>query len=508
LQNAKFKLQSAKYKIIRAGGRAKEFFDMAITVYNTLTRKKEEFKPVRPGEVGIYLCGPTVYKPSHIGHAVGPVIFDAIRRWLEYRGNKVTMVSNITDVDDKIIFEANRQGKTMGEVADAVTADYYAAMDKLNVRKPTFAPKATEHIGNIIELIERLIEKDVAYAAGGDVYFDVAKFPEYGKLSNRSTEEQEAGSRAIQSSDEKRHSWDFALWKSAKPGEPSWESPWGQGRPGWHIECSAMSLKILGETFDIHGGGMDLIFPHHENEIAQSEAATGKQFVNYWLHNGLTRVNTKKMSKSLGNVRQLGELLDEHSGETIRFFILSTHYRRPIDFSDEEIVKVSKGLQTFYRLFERVKQVTGWDVYDFTPETPVAAEWLKAWTDQFEQAMDNDFNTAEAIASLYEMANAANKFIEDKKLSAESDQADKDMLIDGLKTLRYYAALIGLFEKAPESKLTDELTEGLMQLLIDVRAEARKTKQFALSDMVRDRLKELGVQLKDGKDGTSWEKAL
>jgi cysteinyl-tRNA synthetase len=480
---------------------------MAITIYNTLKRDKEAFTPVKQGEVGIYLCGPTVYKPSHIGHAVGPVIFDAIRRWLEYRGYKVNMVSNITDVDDKIIAEANRQGKTMKEVADTVTADYYAAMAKLNVRKPNFTPKATEFIPEIIAMIQTLIDKGFGYVVGGDVYYDVKKFSEYGKLSNRSTEEQEAHTRELQSSDEKRHSWDFALWKAAKPEEPSWDSPWGKGRPGWHIECSAMSLKILGETFDIHGGGMDLIFPHHENEIAQSEAATGKPFVKYWLHNGLTRVNTKKMSKSLGNVRQLSDLLSEYSGEVIRFFILSTHYRRPIDFSDEEIVKVSKGLQTFYRLFDRVKQITGQDVYAQAKEG-ATSDLLKSWTEQFAQAMDNDFNTADAIASLYQMANELNKFIEEKKLTAESAQADKDTLLNGVCTLRYYASLIGLFESAPESKLTDTLTEGLMKLLIDVRAEARKTKQFALSDMVRDRLKEIGVQLKDGKDGTTWEKSL
>jgi cysteinyl-tRNA synthetase len=312
---------------------------MAIKVYNTLTREKEEFVPVQEGRVGIYLCGPTVYKPSHIGHAVGPVIFDAIRRWLEFRGYKVDMAVNITDVDDKIIAEANQQGKTMTQVAEAVAADYFRAMERLNVRKPTFIPKATEHIPEILSLISRLIDKNVAYVAGHDVYFDVTRFSGYGKLSNRSTEEQEAGTRELKSAEEKRHSWDFALWKGAKPGEPAWESPWGPGRPGWHIECSAMSMKYLGETFDIHGGGMDLIFPHHENEIAQTEAATGKPFVKYWLHNGLTRVNTKKMSKSLGNIRLISDLLDQHSGETIRFFILSTHYRRPIDFSDEEIVR-------------------------------------------------------------------------------------------------------------------------------------------------------------------------
>jgi len=479
---------------------------MAITVYNTLVRDKVPFEPIRDKQVGIYLCGPTVYKPSHIGHAVGPVIFDAIRRWLEYRGYAVTLVLNVTDVDDKIIEEANRQGRTMAEVAEMVAADYFKCLAKLNVRPPSIVPKATEHIPEILAFIKRLIDKGVAYAAGGDVYYDVTKFGEYGKLSNRSPEEQEAGTRELKSSDDKRHSWDFALWKSAKPGEPSWDSPWGKGRPGWHIECSAMSSKYLGETFDIHGGGMDLIFPHHENEIAQSEAATGNPFVKYWLHNGLTRVNTKKMSKSLGNIRVLSELLDEYPPEVIRFFILSTHYRRPIDFSDEEIHKVAKGLQTFYRLFERVRSVTGSNPYDLETKAGEPSDPLTGWIDQFHAAMDNDFNTAEAIASLYEMANAVNRTIEEGKLSPGSPGPENDRVLRATQTLRYYAGLLGLFAQAPESKLTDRLTEDLMKLLIDVRAEARKVKQFGLSDLIRDRLKEFGIQLKDTKDGTSWEK--
>jgi len=490
---------------------------MAIKVYNTLTREKEEFSPVREGQVGIYLCGPTVYKPSHIGHAVGPVIFDAIRRWLEFRGYKVTMVVNITDVDDKIIDEANRQGKTMTEVAEAVTADYFKAMERLNVRKPTIVPKATEHISEIIGLINRLIEKDVAYAVGGDVYFDVTKFGEYGKLSNRSTEEQEAGTRELKSADDKRHSWDFALWKAAKPGEPAWDSPWGQGRPGWHIECSAMSMKYLGETFDIHGGGMDLIFPHHENEIAQSEAATCKPFAKYWLHNGLTRVNTKKMSKSLGNIRLISDLLDQHSGETIRFFILSTHYRRPIDFSDEEIVKVAKGLQTFYRLFDRVQKISGQDPYRDNGREEINLDLASAaaknysgvmekFTEEYLRAMDDDFNTADAIAALYGMANATNHYIEEGKLDTEASTVDKKILIAGLRDLMKSANLIGLFEKRPESKVTDQLADDLMKLVIEVRNEARTLKQFALSDLIRDRLKTLRIQLKDSKEGTTWER--
>jgi cysteinyl-tRNA synthetase len=478
---------------------------MAIRIYNTLTREKEDFAPVHNGRVGIYLCGPTVYKPSHIGHAVGPVIFDAIRRWLEYRKHEVTLVVNITDVDDKIIEEAKNQNRTMKDLAEEIESDYWKAMEKLNVRKPTHIPRATENIKEIQEFIQKLIGKDVAYVTGGDVYFDVTKFPDYGKLSNRSIENQEAGTRKLASSDEKRHPWDFALWKSAKPDEPSWDSPWGKGRPGWHIECSAMSMKYLGETFDIHGGGMDLVFPHHENEIAQSEAATGKPFAKYWLHNGLTRVNTKKMSKSLGNVRQLRELLDEFSGETIRFFILSTHYRRPIDFADEEIQKVAKGLQTFYRLFERVEKIIGQDVYALSgmagTDVKIPSE-LETLIGEFDAAMDDDFNTADAIAALYQMANVINSKIENENITSDTNNGLSELV----KCLFSRSRLLGLFEKKPESKITDKLTDKLMMLIIDVRNEARKQKQFALSDMVRDKLKEIGLQLKDSKDGTTWEK--
>jgi len=483
---------------------------MGIKIYNTLTRKKEDFVPIEKGKVGIYLCGPTVYKPSHIGHAVGPVIFDAVKRWLEYRGFDVKLVVNITDVDDKIIAEANRLGRDMKTLAEQVTADYLAAMEKLNVRRPDVMPKATEHIPDIIEFIKKLIDKGYAYQVVGDVYFDVTKFSDYGKLSGQSLDKQSAGSRELKSSCEKHHPADFALWKSAKPDEPSWNSPWGKGRPGWHIECSVMSIKHIGQTLDIHGGGMDLIFPHHENEIAQSEALTGKQFVKYWMHNGLTRVNTKKMSKSLGNIRMISELLEEYPGEVIRFFILSTHYRRPIDFSDDEIRKVAKGLQTFYRLFERIKEITGKDVYgeELQADGKIVCANVMQLADEFDSAMDDDFNTAEAIAVLFKMANEINSFIEDNNLGKDSDEQAKQALIGGIAVLLHRARVLGLFENPPADIIKDDMTEKLMRLLIDVRSEARKQKQFAIADMIRTRLADIGIQLKDSRDGTKWERKI
>jgi cysteinyl-tRNA synthetase len=341
---------------------------MAIVVYNTLSRRKEPFEPVCPGEVGIYLCGPTVYKPSHIGHAVGPIIFDAIKRYLVFRGFKVTWVVNITDVDDKLIDEAGKQKTTTFELAERIGKDYLKAMATLHVDGIDIMPKASEHMGEIIAITQRLIERGCAYVSGGDVYFDVTKDDEYGKLSNRKLEEQ-AGQRDLKSG-EKRNPGDFALWKAAKPEEPDdvkFDSPWGKGRPGWHIECSAMASRYLGDTFDIHGGGLDLVFPHHENEVAQSECANGKPFAKYWLHHGLTRVNTKKISKSDASPEMqaalakmtLHNLLAEYPGELVRFFVLSTHYRRPIEYTAEEFDSKRKGLDTFYRLFERVERLAG-----------------------------------------------------------------------------------------------------------------------------------------------------
>src|SRR3954469_19713252 len=338
---------------------------MSLRVYNTLTRQKELFEPVRPGRVGIYLCGPTVYKSPHIGHMVGPVIFDAIKRYLQYKGYEVTWVVNITDVDDKLIDAAKRQNTTMPELAEKHTREYFECLSTLGVGSIDKFPRASDHIAEIIEMCQMLVHNGTAYVAGGNVWFDVTKDADYGKLSHRKVEEQASGLRDLEGQG-KRHPADFALWKAAKKGEPQWDSPWGPGRPGWHIECSAMSMKYLTASFDIHGGGMDLMFPHHENELAQSESATGKTFAKFWLHNGLTRLNTKlasgewadeKMSGSIGNVVSVKELIGKHGAALVRYMLLMTHYRRPIDFSDEVVTAARKGLANFDRLFERIDRL-------------------------------------------------------------------------------------------------------------------------------------------------------
>ncbi len=514
---------------------------MAIRIYNTLSGKKENFETVKPGHVGIYLCGPTVYKPSHIGHAVGPIIFDSIKRYLVHRGFKVTFVVNITDVDDKLIEEAEAQNTTVPELADRVTKMYLDAMAELGVDSIDEMPKASEHIGDIVNTIQKLIDKDAAYVAGGgdtgDVYFDVSKDEDYGKLSNRKPEDQ-AGQRVIEGSD-KRNPSDFALWKSAKPDEPAevrYDSPWGSGRPGWHIECSAMSMRYLGETFDIHGGGMDLIFPHHENEVAQSETANGCTFATYWMHHGLTRFNTKKISKSDTSMQDalkkmtLSNLLSEYTGEQLRYFILSTHYRRPIEFSDGELEGKKKGLSAFHRTFERIERVCGKAVFvDY--DGSVGVEWdasdkgdfgefasdVDAHIKAFHDAMDEDFNTASGIASLFDLNNRINRFMEDCKLDTgagteagtDTEAAGKDMAYASARVMTDLGRLLGLFQEAPKragSDGGDEIVDSLMDILIAARAEARNAKQFAIADMIRDRLTEAGVTLEDRADGTGWRR--
>src|SRR5688572_14373728 len=349
---------------------------MSLRVYNSLTKQKELFEPVHPGKVGMYLCGPTVYKSPHIGHMVGPVIFDAIKRYLQHKGFDVTWVVNITDVDDKLIDAAAKVGSSVPSLAEHYTAEYMDCLKLLGIDTINHFPKASEHIQEIIEMTQTLIDRENAYPADGNVWFDVATDTEYGKLSNRTVAEQEGGLRATEGAG-KRNPADFALWKAAKPGEPTWDSPWGPGRPGWHIECSAMSIKYLGPTFDFHGGGLDLMFPHHENELAQSECATGKPFARYWLHNGLTRIKTKaasgewkmeKQSKSLGNVVDARTFITEEGPDLLRYLLLSTHYRRPIDFSDDVIAATRKGLSTFERLFERVDRILGLPLNEDSPE--------------------------------------------------------------------------------------------------------------------------------------------
>ncbi|MBN1394425.1 MAG: cysteine--tRNA ligase [Pirellulales bacterium] len=516
-----------------------------LRVYNTLSRSKEQFQPVKEGKVGIYVCGPTVYKPSHIGHMVGPVIFDAVKRYLAYSGYDVTLVVNVTDVDDKLIAESQRRGVPMAQLAAEMTADYMNNLDALGVDSIDHFPRCTETMDEIIEFTKTLVEKGFAYEAEGDVYFEVAKYPEYGKLSHRGVEALQGDGGGMVS--RKKSSADFALWKSAKPGEPSWESPWGPGRPGWHIECSAMSRKLLGKTFDIHGGGLDLMFPHHENEIAQSECCHGQTMAKYWMHNGLMQASSEvgkvggrktraaeegdlasqeigKISKSKGS-QPFSEMLKQFSGETIRFFVLSTHYRRPIDFSEERLREVETGMETFHRFFESYKRITGKSFYDVKAPTrhDEKIDWdyehrgdrflekLLARCIDFESYMDDDFNTGGGIGVLFELVRLLNKFINDEELEkpANRNQNNLHKFQLGVIKLREFSAVLGLFRKPPQEASAsgdDELTGRLMELLIELRAESRKKKDFATADQIRNRLAEIGVVLEDRPGGTEWSR--
>jgi cysteinyl-tRNA synthetase len=491
---------------------------MVIRVYNTLTRQKEPFETLKPGKVGMYVCGPTVYKPSHLGHMVGPVIFDTVKRYLRYCGFDVTLVVNITDIDDKLIVQARKQNTTVPELAERITADYVQNLQKLNVTGIDHMPRATQYMDEIRAMIQGLIDKGYAYAACGDVYFDVNKDADYGKLCNRDPEQLEAGAR-IEVSELKRNPGDFALWKGAKPGEPEWPSPWGPGRPGWHIECSAMTMNLLGNTLDIHGGGLDLQFPHHENELAQSESYTGQTFVKYWMHNGLMKTGDAKMSKSKGNEIVVSELLKRHEPETLRFFLLSTHYRRPIDYSEERLEEVHRGLDGFYRFFERYQRIINKSFFELqaptrrrafeqgTGATGFLIEVVRLW-ETFLSHMDDDFNTGGAIGVLYELLTALNRFADARNLEGgQAAPEDREVFQRGVLHLKELSNILGIFEKPPAQKQQagqDKLVDGLMQLLLDLRAEARKAKNFALADQIRQRLSQVGVTLEDRPGGTGW----
>jgi len=502
---------------------------MSLRVYNTLTRQKELFEPVRPGKVGMYLCGPTVYKSPHIGHMVGPVIFDAVKRYLRYKGFEVTWIVNITDVDDKLIDAAAKQGTTMQSLAERHTKEYFECLGLLGVDTIDRFPKASENIPEIIDMCRALIAGGHAYAAEGNVWFDVSKDPDYGKLSHRNVEQQEAGTRALEGSG-KRNAADFALWKAAKAGEPSWESPWGPGRPGWHIECSVMSAKYLGPTFDIHGGGMDLLFPHHENELAQSESATGQTFVKYWMHNGLTKVRTKAvggewksedMHESAGNAIRVRALIEQHGAELLRYLLLSTHYRRPIDFSPEVLESSKKGMGAFQRLFERIERISGQALADGAPDMDAAsvsiletphgpfARGVLALKMKFLEMMDDDFNTAGAIAVLHELASQTNSFVERNELEKTRQPDLIGYAAAAAQTLRNLGLVLGMFRAAAApaaASAQDDTLEKLMQWVIRLRTEARAAKNFALADSIRDGLAEIGITLEDRADGTLWRK--
>jgi cysteinyl-tRNA synthetase len=500
---------------------------MSLRVYNTLTKKKELFESVRPGKVGIYLCGPTVYKSPHIGHMVGPVIFDAIKRYLTFKGFEVTWVVNITDVEDKLIDASIRQNVPVQDLAEKYTREYLDCLGALGIDIIDRMPKAAEHIGDIIEMCEKLIGNGSAYAAEGSVYFDVTKDSDYGKLSHRKVEEQESTGRVEAAG--KRNAADFALWKAAKPGEPQWDSPWGKGRPGWHIECSAMSMKYLGQTFDMHGGGMDLMFPHHENELAQSESATGQTFVNYWMHNGLTRIKTKlasgewadeKMSGSIGNVVSARDLIEKHGADLLRYLLLSTHYRRPIEFTEEVLVNARKGLSVFGRLSERVTRLTGQPMGDDQPDMDRHANnLLETEYGPFARAilnfkmkllemMDDDFNTAGAIAVMHEIAGEINSFIERHNIEHNKQPELIAAVAAAAQSLRKMGLMLGLFRPGfSKAEVRDTgLADQLMKLLIELRATSRKEKNFAMADAIRKGLDQLGITLEDRAEETIWRK--
>jgi len=486
---------------------------MPIRIYNTLTRKKDELKPVEPGKVKIYLCGPTVYMESHIGHAVGPVVFDTLKRYLEYRGYKVTLVINITDVDDKIIRRASEQNIPPDQLAESVTRDYMENIRRLAVDSVDYFPRVTDHIPDIVSFIERLMKKGYAYSVNGDVYFSVARKADYGKLSRRSPDELLAGAR-VEVDPRKKDPMDFALWKSSKEGEPSWESPWGRGRPGWHIECSVMSTRYLGETFDIHGGGVDLVFPHHENEIAQAEAATGKPFASIWMHNGLMTIRREKMSKSLGNLVLIRDLFEKYSysSEVIRLFLLSTHYRSPIDFSLEGLDETRRALDGFYRFFQRVERISGQSLEEASSlqglPASVFANLLSSRRLEFLEAMDDDFNTARAMGVLFRLLSDANAYIDANRLegSGGTGQANKEIAA-AAGLIRELGSIFGLFRELPGGMgdLSGREIE-LVELLVKLRQEARDRKDFAQADRIRNELARIGVRLEDRPGGTTWRK--
>ncbi len=464
-------------------------------VYNSATRRKEELEPLHEGEIRMYACGPTVYDYFHIGNARPFIIFDVLRRYLEYRGYKVTFVQNFTDIDDKMIRRANQEGITVKELGDHFIDEYYKDASALGIRPATVHPRATEHIGDIIKLIKRLEKNGLTYTVNGDVYFDTKAFPGYGKLSGQNLDDLEAGAR-IDVDTDKKHPADFALWKATKPGEPSWNSPWGLGRPGWHIECSAMSMKYLGETFDIHGGGKDLLFPHHENEVAQAEGATGKPLARYWLHNGFINIDNEKMSKSLGNFFTVRDILKEYSPEDIRFFMLSAHYRSPLNFSRDMIAQAHASLVRLYNARDQLLFLQG-HASDHAPseaETGFAAR-LEEYVNRFDAAMDDDLNTADALGVLFSL-------VQDINITLNADSA-LSVIMKAYDTLTSITDVLGLLMQKAEIKLPDEISK-----LVDARAEARKNKDWQQSDALRSQLQQLGYIVEDTAKGQSVRRAI
>lgn len=494
------RLDSAE-RIKERGGRMR--------IYNTLTGKKEEFIPVEPGKVKMYACGVTVYDHCHIGHARSAVVFDIMRRYMKYKGYDFKYVRNFTDIDDKIINRARQEGIKWDEVAKKYTDEYYSDMDSLGIGRADVEPKATEHIREIIDIVRGLVDKGYAYEVDGSVYFEVEKFTDYGKLSKRDLEDMLAGAR-IEVDERKKNPMDFALWKASKEGEPSWESPWGKGRPGWHIECSAMSLKHLGETFDIHGGGADLIFPHHENEIAQSEAFTGRPFVRYWVHNGFITVDKEKMSKSLGNFFTIREILNKFDAEVIRFFLLSTHYRSPIEFSDEQLREAEASIDRYYTTVIRIEDFLSQDntKNKSGSDEKMLEDLLGKFRDKFRDAMDDDFNTALAIGNIFELIRVLNKYLDGRpsgQKAVELSEKVRDSLKETGNVLNIFNRMPAEWYKALMVVKNIGYTEDDILLKINERKKARENKDWAAADVIRKELEEKGIILEDKKEGTGWK---
>ncbi|MHB1653564.1 MAG: cysteine--tRNA ligase [Desulfitobacteriaceae bacterium] len=475
---------------------------MSLRLFNTMTRQKEEFRPRQSGKVAMYACGPTTYNLIHIGNARMQVAFDMIRRYLIYKGFDVLYVQNFTDVDDKIIQRAREEGEDPSDLARKYIAEYFRDAQKLGVLPATIHPKATEHIPDMIKIIEGLLEVDLAYVVNGDVYFAVNRFPSYGKLSGRSLDDMLAGAR-VEVDERKHHPMDFALWKKAKEGEPVWDSPWGPGRPGWHIECSAMSLKYLGAGFDIHGGGGDLVFPHHENEIAQSEGyLRGGTFARYWMHNAFITVNKEKMSKSLGNFFTVREVLEHFPGEVVRFYLLGTHYRSPLDFDDQQLIMAQKG---FERLQTSVRLAGEALTREESSERSnnAGGELLKAVQEArhaFTEAMDDDFNSALGMAALFELAKAINSFVQEYPYGSPKLSEARDALLEMAGVLGF-----DLVHPASQNETGDGKLAQVMELILKVRARARQKKDWETADMIRDELKEIGVVIEDTPQGARWQ---
>lgn len=478
---------------------------MPIKIYNSLTKREEEFIPLENKHVKMYNCGPTVYDYFHIGNARNFMTAETIRRYLEYKGYKVTFIQNVTDIEDKIIKKANETGVEASEVAEKFTKAYFEDTKNLGMLEPTHSPKATEHINDIVAFVQKLIEKGIAYEVDGDVYYDLAKFEGYGKLSGQKFEDTIAGAR-VEVNEKKHHPADFDLWKSAKPGEPGWDSPWGSGRPGWHIECSVMSSKYLGETFDIHSGGNDLIFPHHENEIAQSEALTGKTFARYWVHNGMLQTKGGKMSKSLGNIKSIRELLKKYDPNAIRLYLLSAHYRVPLELNDNSLDEATSAVERIKNCVSMTGRLATQDqvISEKLSETEKELDnFIDQAVQRFEESMDSDFNTPGALGAIFELIAFANKFASDEKTLSDNG---KVLFGKTNLTIIKLCGVLGINVAEDFSAMADKsLVDDLVKLLIEIRQVAREKKDWTIADKIRDGLTDIGIKLEDTREGTIWK---